>query len=76
MNPVKREALSIGNATAEREREREREREHARGDPVEPESNHGAGRKIQANATPGGSLMPACDYSKRQRGDAKGRPVG
>ena len=28
------------------------------------------------NATPGGSLMPASDYSKRQRGDGKGRAVG
>ena len=30
----------------------------------------------QTNATPGGSLMPAADYSKRQRGDGKGRAIG
>ena len=28
------------------------------------------------NATPSGSLMPAADYSKRQRGDGKGRAIG
>ena len=28
------------------------------------------------NATPGGSLMPAADYAKRQRGDGKGRAIG
>lgn len=27
------------------------------------------------NATPGGSLLPAMDYSKRQRGDGKGRAI-
>ena len=30
----------------------------------------------RANATPGGSMMPAADYSKRERGDGAGRPVG
>jgi len=30
---------------------------------------------VAANATPGGSLMPAMDYSKRQRGDGAGRPI-
>ncbi len=30
----------------------------------------------KANATPGGAAMPAADYSKRQRGDGHGRPVG
>lgn len=30
----------------------------------------------KANATPGGGAMPAADYSKRQRGDGRGRPVG
>lgn len=34
-----------------------------------------AARK-KANATPGGSKMPAADYSKGQRGDGKGRAVG
>lgn len=28
------------------------------------------------NATPGGSLMPAADYSKRQRGNGKGQAIG
>ncbi len=30
---------------------------------------------MRANATPGGSPLPAADYSKRQRGDGKGRPL-
>lgn len=30
----------------------------------------------RANATPGGALMPAADYSKRQRGDGRGRALG
>jgi ParB-like nuclease domain len=29
----------------------------------------------KANATPGGARMPAADYSKRQRGDGRGRAV-
>ena len=29
----------------------------------------------QPNATPGGSLMPAMNYSARQRGDGRGRPL-
>lgn len=29
-----------------------------------------------SNATPGGSLMPAADYSKRQRGTGNGRAIG
>ena len=29
-----------------------------------------------AGATPGGSLMPAADYSKRQRGNGKGQAIG
>lgn len=32
-----------------------------------------AGRR--SNATPGGAMMPACDYSARQRGDGRGRAV-
>lgn len=28
------------------------------------------------NASPGGSPRPACDYSKKQRGDGHGRPIG
>jgi hypothetical protein len=36
----------------------------------------GADINKRPNATPGGSLMPAADYSKRQRGDGKGRAVG
>jgi hypothetical protein len=30
----------------------------------------------QANAAPGGSLMPAANYSKRQRGNGKGQAIG
>ena len=26
-------------------------------------------------AAPGGSARPACDYSKKQRGDGAGRPI-
>lgn len=33
-------------------------------------------KRSKANATPGGATMPAADYSKRQRGDGKGRPIG
>ncbi len=29
-----------------------------------------------SKASPGGSLMPACDYSRRQRGNGKGQPLG
>lgn len=29
----------------------------------------------KANATPGGSPLPAADYSKRQRGNGRGRPI-
>lgn len=29
----------------------------------------------RANATPGGNAMPAADYSKRERGDGRGRPM-
>ena len=32
--------------------------------------------KKNKKATPGGSMMPAADYSKRQRGDGKGRAIG
>ena len=28
------------------------------------------------NASPGGSLMPACDYRRKKRGDGRGRPIG
>jgi hypothetical protein len=30
---------------------------------------------LSGRAAPGGSLMPATDYSNRQRGDGKGRPI-
>ncbi len=33
------------------------------------------GKALRANATPGGTLMPAADYSKRQRGDGRGRAI-
>jgi len=36
--------------------------------------NGGATRA--GNATPGGSLMPSADYSKRQRGNGKGQAIG
>ncbi len=32
--------------------------------------------KRKVNAFPGGSLRPACDYSKRERGDGVGKPIG
>ena len=35
-------------------------------------SNDGMLREM---ATPGGSSRPACDYSQRQRGDGRGRPI-
>lgn len=32
--------------------------------------------RTKANATPGGSLMPSCNYSKnKSRGDGRGRPI-
>ena len=33
-------------------------------------------RNAKANATPGGAMLPAADYSKRQRGDGRGRAAG
>ena len=32
-------------------------------------------RTIGGKAAPGGSARPACDYSKKQRGDGAGRPI-
>lgn len=32
-------------------------------------------RNRKSNASPGGSPRPACDYSKRERGDGRGRPM-
>ena len=29
----------------------------------------------KATASPGGGARPACDYSKKQRGDGAGRPI-
>ena len=37
---------------------------------------NGGGATRAGNATPGGSLMPATDYSKRQRGNGKGQAIG
>jgi hypothetical protein len=31
--------------------------------------------KDRANATPGGAMLPAADYSKRKRGDGRGRAI-
>lgn len=31
---------------------------------------------MKPSASPGGSPRPACDYSKRERGDGRGRPLG
>lgn len=36
---------------------------------------HAGPSDFYKKASPGGSLMPATDYSKRQRGDGKGRPI-
>ena len=41
---------------------------------IELRRNIRAERKIQ-QAAPGGSARPACDYSKKQRGDGAGRPI-
>lgn len=41
-----------------------------------PSADQAAKRsRRRANATPGGSNLPAADYSKRQRGDGRGRAV-
>lgn len=32
-------------------------------------------RNQNKKISPGGSLRPACDYSKKQRGDGRGRPI-
>ena len=32
-------------------------------------------KKQRQAAAPGGSARPACDYSKKQRGDGAGRPI-
>ena len=53
--------------------------ELGRGDGLIPNGGGQASReryaKRVANATPSGSLMPACDYSKRQRGNGKGQAI-
>lgn len=33
-------------------------------------------QKGRQDASPGGSPMPACDYSRQERGDGRGRPMG
>lgn len=40
------------------------------------QSELGRGEEDGANATPGGSALPAADYSNRQRGDGRGRAIG
>lgn len=42
------------------------------GSPIDRQSDY---QLVKANATPGGSLMPAADYSNRARGDGRGRPI-
>ncbi len=41
---------------------------------IELQRNIRSERKVQ-QAAPGGSARPACDYSKKQRGDGAGRPI-
>lgn len=33
-------------------------------------------QRTRRDASPGGSPLPACDYSRRERGDGRGRPIG
>lgn len=46
----------------------------ARVGPDEPSTYRTIGGR--ANATPGGHALPAADYSNKERGDGKGRPIG
>jgi hypothetical protein len=39
------------------------------------DSGSGDHGKPQFLSEPGGSARPACDYSKNQRGDGRGRPI-
>jgi len=38
-------------------------------------NNDGKPEFLQKQAAPGGSARPACDYSKKQRGDGTGKPI-
>jgi len=49
-------------------------RDEEQGRVIELQRNAGAGRAIQ-QAAPGGSARPACDYSKKQRGNGAGRAI-
>ena len=46
-----------------------------RADVGRPAASNGKRLKLLPQATPGGSLMPACDYKSRQRGDGRGRAI-
>lgn len=55
--------------TADKGAQRERERES------KPQASRIRASSGRSNASPGGSPRPACDYSRRQRGDGIGRPI-
>lgn len=57
-----------GNAAASADRNAERGRD------AELQRDGGTGRAVR-QAAPGGSARPACDYSKKQRGNGAGRPI-
>jgi hypothetical protein len=51
--------------------------EVGRGAPIggAPMPNDREGYRKAFDASHGGSAMPACDYSKQERGDGRGRPL-
>lgn len=51
--------------------------ELGRGEQLIPNGGgNGSRARYAGRATPGGSLMPAADYSKRQRGNGRGQAIG
>jgi len=67
-------ATGIDSELGRGERAGEKLTMSATGQRLKPSADQAAKRR-RANATPGGSAMPAANYSRRARGDGRGRPL-